>query len=117
MGGSGVWAGMSSDFWLPPPHDSAPNALLAQKGVSHVFPGKDIKGWCPSSLIGSSIMASPHSFSIIQGMSPTDFVSSAAHNTNPRNAVKLRVSWVLGEGQATLGHKVTLPLGVRSRYP
>ena len=41
----GRWAGMSSAFWLPPPHDSAPNALLAHEVGSHGFPGKAIKGW------------------------------------------------------------------------
>ena len=30
-----VGAGMSSAFWLTPPHDSAPNALLAHEVGSH----------------------------------------------------------------------------------
>ncbi len=32
--------GMSSAFWLTPPHTGTPNALLAQEGVLHVLPGR-----------------------------------------------------------------------------
>jgi hypothetical protein len=35
-----VGAGMSSAFWLTPPHTGTPNALLAQEGVLHVLPGR-----------------------------------------------------------------------------